>query len=157
MTSTAPHNDHRIDPTTPEDLEVNRMLAALTNSQQPVKVLHIEMSKVSDENDDDRTPDVVHLRDYSENKGWASLPGPQYGYHIYYSKGSVKELCGNLSPQPELIQNLFGFVGNGGPHLEEVTAEDIHRHVLLTATGRKVADMVVSESPIVRRKDIAAN
>jgi hypothetical protein len=99
----------------------------------------------------------VHLRDYSENKGWASLPGPQYGYQIFYSRGSTRQINGNLSPLPDLAQNLFGFVGQGGPQLEEVTAEDIYRHVLLTATGRKVADMVISESPIVRRKDIAAN
>ena len=28
---------------------------------------------------------------------------------------------GNISPQPQLFQNLFGFAGEGGPHLAEVS------------------------------------
>jgi hypothetical protein len=116
------------------------------------------MSKINDPYDDDRTPNVVHLRDYTAHKGWASYPGPQYGYRIYFGgRGKTQMVNGNISPQPQLFQNLFGFAGEGGPHLAEVSAEDIQRHVILTQTGRKVADMVISESPVARRTDVPAN
>lgn len=145
------------EPANADEIETNRILDALTRRQGCVDVLSIDMSKVNDPNDNDRTPDVVHLRDYTAHKGWASYPGPQYGYRIVYSEGRVKETAGNISPQPQLFQNLFGFAGEGGPQLEEVSAEEIQRYVLLTATGRKVADMVISESSVAQRTDVPAN
>jgi hypothetical protein len=145
------------EPSNADETETNQILEALIRRHDCVDLLAVDMSKVNDPNDDDRTPDVVHLRDYTEQKGWASLPGPQYGYHIVYSEGRTKETHGNISPQPQLFRNLFGFAGEGGPHLQEVSAEEIQRHVLLTATGCKVADVVISESPLARRSDIPAN
>jgi hypothetical protein len=144
------------DPPTPDELEASRVLQAL-GQQDSVYVLSIDMSKVTDAGDNDETPDVVHLRDYTENKGWASLPGSFYGYRIYYSRGSTKVMDGNISPEPQLFQNLMGFAEEGGPQLEEVSAEEIQRHVLLTAAGRKVADLIISESPVAKRTDVAAN
>lgn len=145
------------DPAEAEEAETAKVLEALLTRFNTVDRLFIDMSKVNDPNTDERTPDVVHLRDYTEHKGWASFPGPQYGYQIIYSKGNTLETNGNLSPEPQLIQNLFGFAGEGGPHLQEVSAEEIQRHVLLTQTGRKVADLIVSESPLALRTDIPAN
>lgn len=51
----------------------------------------------------------------------------------------------------------MGFAEGGGPQLQEVTAEEIQRHVLLTQLGSGVADIVVSESAVARRTDIPAN
>ena len=145
------------EPSNADETETSQILEALIRRHDCVDLLAVDMSKASDPSDDDRTPDVVHLRCSTEQKGWASLPGPRYGYHIVYSKGRTKETHGNISPQPQLFQNLFGFAGEGGPHLQEVSAEEIQRHVLLTATGCKVADVVISESPLARRSDIPAN
>ncbi len=145
------------EPPSAEELEINRILEALTRRQDSIDVLSVDMSKVDDPDDDDRTPDVVHLRDFTEHKGWSSYPGSQYGYRVVYSKGRTKEVNGNISPEPELVKNLWGFAEEGGAKLGEVSAEEIQRHVLLTATGRKVADMVISESPVSKRTDVVAN
>jgi hypothetical protein len=146
------------EPSSAEEIKTQRVLHALLSKYEPVDTLFVDMSKVNDPNDDDRTPNVVHLRDYTEHKGWASLPGPFYGYRIYFDgKGKKREVNGNITPQPQLIQNLFGFAGQGGPHLTEVSAEEIVRHVLLTQTGRSVADMVISESRVSQRSDVPAN
>ncbi len=140
------------EPTSAEDIETKQVLHALLTKYEPVDTLLIDMSKINDPNDAEKTPNVVHLRDYTAQKGWASYPGPQYGYRIYFGgKGKTRMISGNISPQPQLFQNLFGFAGEGGPHLAEVTAEEIQRHVILTQTGRKVADMVISESAVARR------
>ena len=145
------------EPANADEIETDRIFDALTVREGCVELLSIDMSKVNDPNDNDRTADVVHLRDRTASKGWASYPGPQYGYRIEYSKGRVKKTTGSISPQPQLFQNLFGFAGEGGPQLKEVSAEEIRHHVLLTATGRKVADMVISESSIAQRTDVPAN
>jgi hypothetical protein len=145
------------EPSHAHELETSRILDTLTRRHDCVDVLAVDMSKVNDPDNNDRTPDVVHLRDYTAHKGWSSYPGPQYGYHIVHTKGRTRETDGNISPQPQLFQNLLGFAGEGGPHLAEVSAEEIQRHVLLTATGCKVADMVVSECPLARRSDVPAN
>jgi hypothetical protein len=147
------------EPTTEEDLETQRVFDALLYRREPVDALFVDMSKVNDPDDEsDRTPNVVHLRDYTAHKGWSSYPGPQYGYRIRYDgKGRTQETNGNISPQPQLFQNWMGFAEDGGAKLTEVSAEDIARHVLLTQLGRKVADIVVSESVVARRTDLPAN
>lgn len=80
---------------------------------------------------------MAHLRDDTARKGWGSYPGPQqYSYRIVFGGNSrMRETHGNVSPQPQLIQNWIGFAGDGGRHIDEVSAEDIHRHVLLTQLG----------------------
>lgn len=147
------------EPTNAEDLEAQRVLDALLSRHEPVDTLVVDMSKINDPDDEsDRTPNVVHLRDYTDQKGWSSYPGPQYGYRIVFGgKSRTRETHGNISPQPQLFQNLFGFAEDGGPKLAEVTAEDVSRHVLLTQLGRQVADIVVSESAVARRSDVPAN
>ena len=90
------------EPSNADETETNQILEALIRRHDCVDLLAVDMSKVNDPDDDDCTPDVVHLRDYTEQKGWASLPGPQYGYHIVYSEGRTKETHGNISPQPQL-------------------------------------------------------
>jgi len=146
------------EPATAEEVETQRVFDALLYRREPVDALFVDMSKVNDLDDDDRTPNVVHLRDYTANKGWSSYPGPQYGYRIRFDgKSRTRETVGNISPQPQLFQNWFGFAENGGPKLAEVSAEDISRHVLLTQLGRKIADIVVSESAVARRTDLPAN
>jgi hypothetical protein len=147
------------EPVSEGDAETHRVFDSLLYRREPVDPLFVEMSKVNDpDKKDDRSPNVVHLRDCTANKGWGSYPGPQYGYRIVFGGNSrTKETHGNVSPQPQLIQNWMGFAGEGGPHLEEVSAEDIHRHVLLTQLGLSVADIVVSESEVARRTDIPAN
>jgi hypothetical protein len=97
-----------MEPSSAEEIETHQILEALTRRQGCIEVLSIDMSKMNDPDDNDRTPDVVHLRDYTAHKGWASLPGPQYGYRIVYSTGTTVETNGNISPQPQLFQNLFG-------------------------------------------------
>jgi hypothetical protein len=145
------------EPSSEDDVETDRILNALLTRYEPVDTLFVDMSKVNDPDDDDRTPNVVHLRDYTAQKGWSSYPGPLYGYRVCFARGRMREINGNIAPQPQLFQNVFGFAGEGGPHLAEVLAEDIQRHVLLTQTGRSLADMVISESPVVRRTDVPAN
>lgn len=147
------------EPATEEDVETRRIFDALLYRRAPVDALFVDMSKVNDPDDEhDRTPNVVHLRDYTANKGWSSYPGPQYGYRVVFGGNSrTRETHGNISPQPQLIQNWFGFAGEGGPQLQQASAEDIQRHVLLTQLGRTVADIVVSESAVARRTDIPAN
>src|ERR1700677_3267759 len=83
------------EPSSGDETATNQLLETLVRRHDCVDVLAIDMSKVNDPDSDDRTPDVVHLRDYTEQKGWASLPGPQYGYHIVYSKGRTKETHGS--------------------------------------------------------------
>lgn len=131
----------------------------MLSRHQPVDALFVDMSKVNDPDDEsDRTPNVVHLRDCTANKGWSSYPGPQYGYRIRFDgKSRTRETVGNISPQPQLFQNWFGFAEDGGPKLVDISAEDISRHVLLTQLGRKVADIVTSESAVARRTDLPAN
>jgi hypothetical protein len=148
------------EPTSEEELETQRVFAALLYRREPVDALFVDMSKVNDPDDEsDQTPNVVHLRDYTANKGWASYPGPQYGYRIHFGgRGKTKKTVGNISPQPQLFQNWAGFAEDGGAaKLAEISAEDISRHVLLTQLGRKVADIVVSESAVARRTDVPAN
>lgn len=147
------------DPAAEQDVETQRIFDSLLYRREPVDALFVDMSKVNDPDDEsDRTPNVVHLRDYSANKGTYSYPGPQYGYRIVFKDNSrTRETHGSISPQPQLIQNLFGFAGEGGPQLAEVSAEEIQRHVLLTQLGRTVADIVVSESPVAHRTDVPAN
>jgi hypothetical protein len=147
------------EPITTDDVVAQQVLDALLYKREPVDTLSVDMSKINDADDpSDRTPNVVHLRDYTANKGWGSYPGPQYGYRIIFGGNSrTRETHGNISPQPQLFQNLFGFAGEGGPHLAEITAEDVSRHVVLTQLGRQVADIVVSESAVARRNDIPAN
>lgn len=144
------------EPSTGEEKETARVLDALTLRQDSVDMLAIDMSRIKDP-DDDRTPNVVHLRDNTEQNGWASLPGPCYGYQIYFDCGTTRQISGSIAPQPQILQNLIGFAGEGGSHLAEVSAEEILRHVLLTQAGCNVADMVVSESPLALRADISAN
>ena len=72
-------------------------------------------------------------------------------------KSRTRETVGNISPQPQQFQNWFGFAEDGGPKLVDISAEDISRHVLLTQLGRKVADIVRSESAVARRTDLPAN
>jgi hypothetical protein len=116
------------------------------------------MSQINEPDDgSDRTPNVVHLRDYSDQQGWASLPGPAFGYRICFRRGSTREVNGNLHPGPQLVQNLLAFAEHGGPHLAELSAQDLRKHVILTQAGRKVADLVISESAAASRKDIQAN
>src|ERR1700757_1508818 len=68
------------EPTNAEDLEVQRVLDALLSRHELVDTLVVDMSKINDPDDEsDRTPNVVHLRDYTDQKGWSSYPGPQYG------------------------------------------------------------------------------
>lgn len=145
------------DPSNPEEAETAKVLEALLTRYTPVDRLFIDMSRVHDPDTDDRTPNVVHLRDYTEQKGWGSYPGPLYRYHIYFTQGRTREVAGNIAPQPQLFQNLFDYTGQAASHLAEIAPEDISRHVLLTQTGSKVADMVVSESLLARRTDIPAN
>jgi hypothetical protein len=147
------------EPATKEDAETHRIFDALLYRREPVDALFVDMSKINDPHgESDGSPNVVHLRDYTANKGWASYPGPQYGYRIRYDgKGRTQETCGNISPQPQLIQNWMGFAEDGGSKLAEVSAEDIQLHVLLTQLGRTVADIVVSESAVARRTDVPAN
>ena len=117
------------------------------------------MSKVNDPDDEsDRTPNVVHLRGLHRQQGLVvvsgtavRLPNPIRG------KSRTRETVGNISPQPQLFQNWFGFAEDGGPKLVDISAEDISRHVLLTQLGRKVADIVTSESAVARRTDLPAN
>ena len=147
------------EPCTPEQRSAEDILHALLVKHDSVLPLFVDMSKINDPDDGrDRTPNVVHVRDYSDQQGWASLPGPAYGYRIVFDgRSKTQELCGNLHPGPQLWQNLFGFAGEGGPHLQELSAEDVQRHVLLTQTGRAVADLVISESAASGRQDVAAN
>lgn len=146
------------EPVTEEDVETQRVFDSLAYRREPVDALFVDMSKVHEPDDgSDRTPNVVHLRDNTGNKGWASFPGPLYGYRICYNRGRTRETHGNISPQPQLIQNWMGFAEDGGEKLAEVSAEDISRHVVLTQLGRTVADIVVSESAVARRTDVAAN
>ena len=79
------------EPSNPDEIETNRILDALIRRHDCIDLLAVDMSKVNDPENDDRTPGVVHLRDYTEHKGWASYPGPQYGYHIVYSKSRTKK------------------------------------------------------------------
>ncbi len=151
--------DSLAEPTTGEEVETQRVFDALLYRQDTVDALFVDMSKLDDPDDEsDKTPNVVHLRDYTANKGWSSYPGPQYGYRIHYDgTGRTLETNGNISPQPQLFQNWMGFAEDGGAKLAELSAEDIQSHVLLTQLGRKVADIVVSESAVARRTDIPAN
>lgn len=147
------------EPTNEEDAATHQVFNALLYRREPVDPLFVDMSRINEPDDaHDRTPNVVHLRDCTDKKGWASYPGPQYGYRIVFGGDSrTRETHGSVSPEPQLIQNWIGFAGDGGPHLEEVSAEDVHRHVLLTQLGLSVADIVVSESDVARRTDIPAN
>lgn len=147
------------EPSNDEQRLVHKMLDCLLTKYDPVLTLFIDMSRVKDTDDGtDCTPNVVHLRDYSEQKGSFSYPGPFYGYRICYERGRrTQKLDGNLSPGPQLMQNLVDFAGQGGPHLQEVSAEEVQRHVLLTQAGRAVADLVISESAVSKRNDIPAN
>jgi hypothetical protein len=144
---------------TEEEIGTQRIFDSLLYRREPVDPLFVDMSKINDPDDEhDRTPNVVHLRDNTANKGWASYPGAQYGYRIVFEGNSrTRETHGSISPQPQLIQNWMAFAGQGGPQLAEVSAEDIQRHVVLTQLGRTVADIVVSESAVARRTDIPAN
>ncbi len=147
------------EPDNEDDAATQKVFNSLLYRRDPVDPLFVYMSKVNEPDDpNDRTPNVVHLRDVTAKKGWGSYPGPQYGYRIVFGGNSrTRETHGNVSPQPQLIQNWMGFAGDGGPHLQEVSAEDVHRHVLLTQLGLSVADIVVSESEVARRTDIPAN
>lgn len=136
----------------------HQILDSLLTRYDPVETLFVDMSRTNEPDDgSDRTPNVVHLRDYSDQQGWASLPGPAFGYRICFQRGSTREVNGNLHPGPQLVQNLMEFAGDGGPHLAELPAEDLRKHVILTEAGRKVADLVISESAAASRKDIQAN
>jgi hypothetical protein len=72
------------EPTNKDEVETDRILNALLTKYEPVDTLFVDMSKINDPNNDDRTPNVVQLRDYTEHKGWSSYPGPLYGYRIYF-------------------------------------------------------------------------
>ncbi len=138
--------------------KTHQILQSLLTRYDALETLYVDMSRINEPADDsDRTPNVVHLRDYSDQQGWASLPGPAFGYRIYFQRGTTREVNGNLHPGPQLVQNLLGFVGDGGQHAAELSAEDLRKHVILTHTGRTVADLVISESPAASRKDIQAN
>lgn len=147
------------EPVTADGITAQQVVDTLLYRREPVDTLSVDMSKINDPDDpNDRTPNVVHLRDYTAKEGWGSYPGSQYGYRIIFGGNSrTRETHGNISPQPQLFQNLFGFAGEGGPHLADVTAEDVSRHVVLTQLGRQIADIVVSESAVARRADIPAN
>jgi hypothetical protein len=145
-------------PSNDSERETHQILDSLLTRYDPVETLFVDMSRINEPDDgSDRTPNVVHLRDYSDQQGWASLPGPAFGYRICFQRGSTREVNGNLHPGPQLVQNLMEFAGNGGPHLAELPAEDLRKHVILTEAGRKVADLVISESAAASRKDIQAN
>jgi hypothetical protein len=61
------------EPSTDEEKEAARVLDALTRRQDPVDVLAIDMSRINDP-DDDCTPNVVHLRDFTEQKVGRPIP-----------------------------------------------------------------------------------
>lgn len=77
------------EPASQEDLETQRVFDALLYRRDPVDALFVDMSKVNEPDDEhDRTPNVVHMRDYTANKGWGSYLGPQYGYRIVFAGSS---------------------------------------------------------------------
>ncbi len=106
------------EPSTPEERATEDMLHALLTKHESVLPLFVDMSRINDPDDeDDRTPNVVHLRDYSDQQGWASLPGPAYGYRIVYEgRRRTQEMHGNLHPGHSCGRTCLGSQGKAAPN-----------------------------------------